>query len=149
MSDAPSYAPPVAIGEVMVGSTVSRIEISHHPDFAIGDWVLSQNGWQKYDLSDGKGIFKLDAQLEHPSYALGVLGMPGFTAYMGLLTQVKCDFMGFLSWVCIGCCCRKRESSSYLFSNLRIETTAWNYATSYGRAVSWLKKLVGIACGGG
>jgi NADPH-dependent curcumin reductase CurA len=85
MSDAPSYAPPVAIGEVMVGSTVSRVEISHHPDFAVGDWVLSQNGWQKYDLSDGKGIFKLDAQLEHPSYALGVLGMPGFTAYMGLL----------------------------------------------------------------
>jgi NADPH-dependent curcumin reductase CurA len=85
MSDAPSYAPPVAIGKVMVGSTVSRVEISLHPDFTVGDWVLSQNGWQEYDLSDGKGIFKLGAQLEHPSYALGVLGMPGFTAYMGLL----------------------------------------------------------------
>src|ERR1035441_4463247 len=85
MSDAPSYAPPVAISEVMVGSTVSRVEISHHPDFAVGDWVLSQNGWQEYAISDGKGIFNLGAQMEHPSYALGVLGMPGFTAYMGLL----------------------------------------------------------------
>jgi NADPH-dependent curcumin reductase CurA len=54
MSDAPSYAPPVAIGEVMVGSTVSRVEISHHPDFAIGDLVLSQSGWQEYAISDGK-----------------------------------------------------------------------------------------------
>jgi len=85
MSDAPSYAPPVAVGDVMVGSTVSRVEISLHPGFAVGDWVLSQNGWQEYDLSDGKGIFNLGAQVEHPSYALGVLGMPGFTAYMGLL----------------------------------------------------------------
>ena len=85
MSDAPSYAPPVAIGEVMVGSTVSRVEISHHPDFAVGDWVLSQSGWQEFAVSDGKGIFNLGAQVEHPSYALGVLGMPGFTAFMGLL----------------------------------------------------------------
>jgi hypothetical protein len=85
MSDAPSYAPPVAIGEVMVGSTVSRVEISHHPGFAVGDWVLSQNGWQQYAISDGKGVYNLGAQVEHPSYALGVLGMPGFTAYMGLL----------------------------------------------------------------
>lgn len=85
MSDAPSYAPPVEIGGVMVGSTVSRVEQSQHPDFAVGDWVLSQSGWQDYALSDGKGVFNLGAKLEHPSYALGVLGMPGFTAYMGLL----------------------------------------------------------------
>src|ERR1017187_3208965 len=77
MSDAPSYAPPVAVGEAMVGSTVSRVDISHHPDFAVGDWVLSQNGWQEFAVSDGKGIFNLGAQLDHPSNALGVLGMPG------------------------------------------------------------------------
>ncbi len=85
MSDAPSYAPPVEIGNVMVGSTVSEVEVSRHPDFAVGDLVLSQNGWQDYALSDGSRLFKLDARMEHPSYALGVLGMPGFTAYMGLL----------------------------------------------------------------
>lgn len=85
MSDAPSYAPPVAIGDVMVGSTISRVEISHHPDYAVGDLALSQNGWQEYAVSDGKGIFGLGKQIEHSSAALGVLGMPGFTAYMGLL----------------------------------------------------------------
>jgi NADPH-dependent curcumin reductase CurA len=85
MSDAPSYAPPVEIGSVMVGSTVSRVEFSHHPKFAVGDWVLSQGGWQEYSISNGAGVFNLGAQVQHPSYALGVLGMPGFTAYMGLL----------------------------------------------------------------
>jgi hypothetical protein len=85
MSDAPSYAPPVAIGDVMVGSTVSQVEISHHRDFAVGELVLSQSGWQDYAISDGTGLFHLGTQMAHPSYALGVLGMPGFTAYMGLL----------------------------------------------------------------
>ena len=85
MSDAPSYAAPVALGEVMVGTTVSRVEASRHPDFAEGDLVLAQSGWQSRALSDGQRLLKLDPQLEHPSLALGVLGMPGFTAYMGLL----------------------------------------------------------------
>ncbi len=85
MSDAPSYAPPVGIGEVMVAGTVSRVAASKHPDHAVGDWVLSQGGWQEYSLADGKAVLKLGSKLEHPSAALGVLGMPGFTAYMGLL----------------------------------------------------------------
>ena len=85
MSDAPSYAPPVAIGEVMLGGTVSRVEASLHPDYQPGDLVLSYSGWQDYALSDGTGLNKLEAQTAHPSLALGILGMPGFTAYMGLL----------------------------------------------------------------
>jgi NADPH-dependent curcumin reductase len=85
MSDAPSYAPPVALGEPMVGGTVSRVESSRHPDFKAGDLVLSYCGWQDYALSDGSGLTKLGADLPHPSFALGVLGMPSFTAYMGLL----------------------------------------------------------------
>ncbi len=85
MSDAPSYAPPVELGAVMVGGTVSRVEASNHPGFKIGDWVLSANGWQDYALSDGSGLARLGESPEHPSYALGLLGMPGFTAYMGLL----------------------------------------------------------------
>ena len=85
MSDAPSYAPPVGVGEVMVGATVSRVEISSVPGFAVGDWVLSQSGWQEFAISDGKGVLNLGAHPAKPSYALGVLGMPGFTAYMGLL----------------------------------------------------------------
>jgi NADPH-dependent curcumin reductase CurA len=85
MSDAPSYAPPVKLGEVMVGATVSRVVSSQVPGFAVGDWVLSRNGWQEYALSDGTDAFHLGANMEHPSLALGVLGMPGFTAYMGLM----------------------------------------------------------------
>lgn len=85
MNDGPSYAPPVAIGEVMVGGTVSRVEVSQHPGFRTGDLVAGQCGWQDYALSDGSGLIKLDPDFPHPSYALGVLGMPGFTGYMGLL----------------------------------------------------------------
>ena len=85
MSDAPSYAAPVALGEVMVGGTVSRVEASRHPDFQAGDLVLGYTGWQSHALSDGKGLTKLDPAMARPSLALGVLGMPGFTATMGLL----------------------------------------------------------------
>jgi len=85
MSDAPSYAPPVMLGDVMVGSTVSRVESSQLPGFSEGDWVLSQGGWQEHSISYGEGAFNLGPQTAHPSCALGVLGMPGFTAYMGLL----------------------------------------------------------------
>lgn len=85
MSDAKSYADPVAIGQTMVGGTVSRVYESQHPDYQVGDWVLSYQGWQDYGLSNGEGLIKLDPQQAPPSYALGVLGMPGFTAYMGLL----------------------------------------------------------------
>ena len=85
MSDGPSYASPVAIGDVMVGGTVSIVEASSHPDYKVGEMVLSYSGWQDYAISDGKGLTKLNVDKHHPSLALGVLGMPGFTAYMGLL----------------------------------------------------------------
>jgi len=85
MNDTPSYAPPVAIGEVMVGGAVCRVIDSQHSDYAQGDWVLANSGWQDYCVSDGTGLLRLGKHLEHPSLALGVLGMPGFTAYMGLL----------------------------------------------------------------
>ena len=85
MSDAPSYSPPVELGAVMVGGTVSRVEQSRHPNFKAGEWVLGYSGWQSYDVSNGDGLVKLGDAPEHPSWSLGILGMPGFTAYMGLL----------------------------------------------------------------
>ncbi|MGL1095173.1 NADP-dependent oxidoreductase [Vibrio vulnificus] len=85
MSDAKSYAEPVGIDEVMVGGTVCQVEASNHAEFEVGEWVLAYTGWQDYALSDGEGLIKLGKQPSHPSYALGVMGMPGFTAYMGLL----------------------------------------------------------------
>ncbi|EGR0081932.1 NADP-dependent oxidoreductase [Vibrio vulnificus] len=85
MSDAKSYAEPVGIDEVMVGGTVCQVEASNHAEFEEGEWVLAYTGWQDYALSNGEGLIKLGKQPSHPSYALGVMGMPGFTAYMGLL----------------------------------------------------------------
>ncbi len=85
MSDAPSYAAPVGMGDVMVGAAVSRVMASEHEGFKAGDLVLGFGGWQEFALADGKGLTNLDAGLAKPWLALGVLGMPGFTAYMGLL----------------------------------------------------------------
>ncbi|KJY82729.1 NADP-dependent oxidoreductase [Vibrio galatheae] len=85
MSDAKSYAEPVALNDVMVGGTVCQVETSNHPDFVAGEWVLAYTGWQDYGISNGEGLIKLGQNPTHPSYALGVMGMPGFTAYMGLL----------------------------------------------------------------
>ncbi|HKQ15437.1 MAG TPA: NADP-dependent oxidoreductase [Steroidobacteraceae bacterium] len=85
MSEGPSYAAATGIGEVMVGGTVSRVVASKNPQFKEGDLVSSYSGWQEYQVSNGAGIFELDARMTHPSYALGVLGMPGLTAYVGTL----------------------------------------------------------------
>ncbi|WP_067516122.1 NADP-dependent oxidoreductase [Endozoicomonas ascidiicola] len=85
MNDAKSYADPVAIDEVMVGGTVAKVVESNLEGFAAGDWVLSFTGWQDYGISDGEGLLNLGQSPTMPSYALGIMGMPGFTAYMGLL----------------------------------------------------------------
>jgi hypothetical protein len=85
MSDAPSYAAPVPIGGVMEGGTVSEVIASNNPGFAKGDLVLARAGWQTHALSDGKGLVKIDPKLGPVSTAVGVLGMPGMTAYAGLL----------------------------------------------------------------
>ena len=86
MSAAKSYAKPVEPGEVMVGGTVSEVVASKHKDYKPGDVVLSYDGWQQYALSKGMGLRKLDPKQAPVQTALGVLGMPGMTAYTGLLT---------------------------------------------------------------
>jgi NADPH-dependent curcumin reductase CurA len=85
MSDAPSYAAPVPIGGVMEGGAVSEVIASNNPAFAEGDIVVARTGWQTHALSDGKGLVKIDPKLAPISTAVGVLGMPGMTAYVGLL----------------------------------------------------------------
>jgi len=85
MSDARSYAPPVAVGAPMAGQTVSVVEASNAAGFEVGDLVLASVGWQDYGVVDAKHATKIDAAIPRLSYALGVLGMPGLTAYVGLL----------------------------------------------------------------
>jgi len=85
MNDGPSYAAPVPVGGVMEGGTVCEVIASNNPAFAKGDIVLSRAGWQTHALSDGRGLAKIDPKLGPVSAAVGVLGMPGLTAYVGLL----------------------------------------------------------------
>ncbi|SFB17206.1 hypothetical protein SAMN05421688_3395 [Poseidonocella pacifica] len=87
MSDAPSYAAPVEIGGVMVGGTVAQVMSSDVAGFETDDWVVAFGGWQDYALSDGTGVINMGKSPDNPSWALGVLGMPGLTAWAGL-TQI-------------------------------------------------------------
>ena len=87
MSAAKSYADPVKIGEPMIGGTVSQVVTSHAAGFEDGDWVVAFGGWQDYAVCGPRGVINLCTAPEHPTWALGVLGMPGLTAYAGL-TQI-------------------------------------------------------------
>jgi NADPH-dependent curcumin reductase len=89
MNAGASYAQPVEVGEVMEGSAVCAVVKSNLPHYMAGDIVVAGTGWQEYSLSDGEGVQKVDAALGPISYALGVLGMPGLTAYSGLLNVGK------------------------------------------------------------
>jgi NADPH-dependent curcumin reductase CurA len=97
MNDAKSYATPVALGGVMTGGTVGEVIESRHPGFRAGDFVLTYGGWQAFHLARAAaspgpfGPLKLDPAAAPISTALGVLGMPGMTAYVGLydLAQPK------------------------------------------------------------
>lgn len=86
MNASPSYAKPVKIGEVFEGRAIARVVKSNLADYHVGDIVLGPVGWQKYFLSDGTDVRKIDPARGPISYSLGVLGMPGLTAYAGLLT---------------------------------------------------------------
>lgn len=85
MDDRKSYAKPVSIGEVMEGESIAEVLESDHPDYAKGDLVLARTGWRTHAPSDGRGLRKLDPTLAPVTTGLGVLGMPGFTAYAGLM----------------------------------------------------------------
>ncbi|MBV9495394.1 MAG: NADP-dependent oxidoreductase [Acidobacteria bacterium] len=85
MSTAKSYLPPANVGEPMPGGTVSQVVASNDPSFAAGDIVLGYDGWQEYAVGDGKGLRKIDPSKAPLSWHLGILGMPGLTAYVGLL----------------------------------------------------------------
>ncbi len=85
MNDAPSYAPPVEVGEVMVGGVVGEVVRSNSADVAVGDIVEARLGWQEYAVSEAADLRKIERQAAPISTALGILGMPGLTAYFGLL----------------------------------------------------------------
>ena len=84
MDDAKSYAKPVEVGETMEGGCVAEVMESNHPDFKAGQIVNGQFGWCSHAISDGEGVRVVDPDMAPISTALGVLGMPGITAWVGL-----------------------------------------------------------------
>ncbi|MEU4344347.1 NADP-dependent oxidoreductase [Nocardia sp. NPDC023852] len=84
MNSAKSYAEPVEVGQVMVGATVAEVLESRDPSVAKGEVVLAYSGWQTHDIARARDVRKLEPAKAPVSTALGVLGMPGFTAYAGL-----------------------------------------------------------------
>ena len=85
MNERRSYLPPVGIGEVMRAGTVGQVIDSRNDDFLIGEHVTGWFGVQQYALSDGRGVTKIDTRVAPPPVYLSVLGLPGLTAYFGLL----------------------------------------------------------------
>jgi NADPH-dependent curcumin reductase CurA len=84
MSDAPSYAPCVALGEVMVGGTVGEVVASRSPQLTAGDIVTGALGWQLYGVLPAQRLRRIEQPIAPLSAYLGVLGMPGITAWVGL-----------------------------------------------------------------
>lgn len=84
LGDRATYAQPLALGDVIQAATVGTVEISHHPKFKAGDWVAGAFGWQDWGLSDGRGLRLIPDNGLPPSTAIGVLGIPGLTAYFGI-----------------------------------------------------------------
>ena len=89
MNAGPSYAASVEVNEVMQGQSVCEVIESNIPDFVPGDMILAETGWQDYTLTGAEGVQKIDPSIVPSSYSLGVLGMPGLTAYTGLLNIGK------------------------------------------------------------
>jgi NADPH-dependent curcumin reductase len=89
MNDVKSYSPAVKIGEVMVGGTVGEVVESNHPRYKPGEFVVGRTGWQLYGVSDGEGLLRADPKLIPLSAYLGVAGMPGATAWTGLLEHCQ------------------------------------------------------------
>jgi NADPH-dependent curcumin reductase CurA len=85
MFDRASYTPPFQLGEPMEGGAIGTVEDSRDPRFSKGDWVLSDFGWREAYVAQGAELTLVDAELAPPQAYLGILGMPGFTAWIGLL----------------------------------------------------------------
>jgi NADPH-dependent curcumin reductase CurA len=85
MNERKSYIPSFRIGEPLSGGCVGQVVASNNPKFLAGDYVMSMQGWRAYSLSDGAGLNKIDPRIAPIQAYLGVIGMPGWTAYVGLL----------------------------------------------------------------
>ena len=98
MSDVRSYVAPYTVGDALAGGAVGQVVASRHERFPEGAWVVHNLGWREWSLSDGRGVLEVDPSAAPVSTALGVLGMPGFTAWYGL-TELGRPREGETVWV--------------------------------------------------
>jgi len=90
MNDVKSYIPPVAVGDVMRAGTIGEVtQVNNHPNFKVGEYVTGWGGVQQYSVSDGQGYYQVDPNLAPLTTYIGTLGMPGMTAYFGILEVGK------------------------------------------------------------
>lgn len=89
MREGKSYVPPFEVGQVIESAVVGEVVDSRYPSLEKGDLVTGMMGWATYNVTEGSSIFTLEDSLQPPSIALGVLGIPGLTAYFGLLDIAK------------------------------------------------------------
>ncbi len=89
LSGRDSYVPAKPLGEVMDAQSVSEVVVSRHPDYHVGEIVAGYHGWQDYAVSDGKRLNRVDPNLGPISTAIGVFGLPGLTAYIGVRKLLK------------------------------------------------------------
>jgi len=85
MNEVKSYIPPFVVNEPLEGGVVGQVMASRNDGFSEGDWVSGMLRWENYSVSDGVGLTKVDPGIAPLSYHLGILGMPGMTAYVGLV----------------------------------------------------------------
>ena len=162
MNDAKSYVPPFAIGEVLQAGVVGEVISSNNPDFSEGDYVNGMLGWENFSLSNGQGLYKIANSDVPLSWYLGILGMPGMTAWVGLteIAQIKQGESVFISAASgavgsvagqiakiYGChvagCASSDEKVELLQSEFGYDS-AFNYRTSKS-----LPKSIAEASGGG
>jgi len=89
LNDEATYAAPLQLGDTIESATVGRVIASRHPKFSAGDWVAAAFGWSEHGLSDGRGVRVVAERRVPPSAQIGVLGIPGLTAYFGILDIAK------------------------------------------------------------
>ena len=162
MRDGRSYATPFALGEALTGGAVGEVVASSHPAFAPGDTVLHSYGWREYASIHGKMATKIDPTLAPVQSYLGVLGMPGKTAYVGLLDigQPKAGETIFVSGAAgavgsLVCQIAKLKGCRVVGSAGSPTKIAWLYekagvdgAVNY-REVKNLRKAIGAECPNG
>jgi len=139
MIDRKSYTPPFQLGETISGGCIGKVILSNTEKFPVGEYILSMKGWREYYISDGRNLTKLDPSLVPIQAYLGVMGMPGMTAYVGLLNigQAKKNETVYVS-------AASGAVGSIVCQIAKIKGCRVVGSAGSDRKVDWLKNNIGV-----